>query len=218
MLVGGRLSVALAGALPGESLRILNILGFERQGNNVTSQGIVFGSLSPQSTTTSLVIDLNQNATLARTQLLIQAIAFQSTADYAQATSRLVRFTLTDGVSGILRTSMNVQILPVNDAPVISGLAPVSYRRNLASGVAFAANANVSDGDSPNFEGGRLSISVTGGDVAGNRIFLTGNLFSIDAAGILRRGTLILGTVSANAGSEPNLLSCSSIGLSAHRQ
>ncbi len=40
-------------------------------------------------------------------------------------------------------------------------LAPVSYRRNLASGVAFAANANVSDGDSPNFEGGRLSISVT---------------------------------------------------------
>ncbi len=76
VLVGGRLSVALAGALPGESLRILNILGFERQGNNVTSQGIVFGSLSPNPTTTSLLIDLNQNATLARTQLLIQPSRF----------------------------------------------------------------------------------------------------------------------------------------------
>lgn len=200
VLEGGLLTVALQGPLPGEELRILNGIGVERIENQLLSAGVVFGTVAPTSTTSSLVIHLNQHATVVRIQRLLQVIAYRSSSHDALASNRIVRFTLTDGEAGIARKNVTVQYVPVNDAPTLAGLAPVRYQRNRTPGVAFAANASVNDIDSSNFGGGELRVSVQGGEGASNRIILSGNLFSINSAGVLRRGSLVIGTVAPNSG------------------
>ena len=111
-----------------------------------------------------------------------------------------MQFSITDGESSIVRRNTRIQLIPVNDKPNLAGLTPVSYRRNTSNGVAFARTATVSDVDSVNFNGGELKISVTGGELAKNRIFLISSTFSIDASGNIMRAGVIFGTVSQNSG------------------
>ena len=197
---GGRLTVSVSDSLSGDELRVIGVAGVQRIGNALVSQGVVFGTVRPQASSTTWVFDLNANATVARTQRLIQSIAFRSVSQNPLATVRTIQFTLLDGESGLMRKNVQVTVVPVNDVPTLTGLTDVSYQRNNSSGVAFASGATVTDLDSANFDGGQLNISVVGGDSASNRIYLTGSLFSLDSTGNLRRGTIVIGTVATGAG------------------
>ena len=201
ILLGGRLTISLLNPFPGDEIRIKqNAGGITQAGSSVQGFSIGFGVVAPHSATSSLVIDLNLNATVARVQALIRAIGFRSTSDNPVSRDRNIRFTLTDGESGIVSKLVQVQVVPVNSAPTLNGIAPVSYQRNDSAGVALASNAVVGDPDSRDLGGGELHISITGGELAKNRVFLTGTLFSIDLSGNLLRAGVIIGTVNANAG------------------
>ncbi len=201
---GGRLTVNIEGAVPGDQLSLLTASPVPLVGKNVQQFGVVFGELSQLSTPTMLVIDLNQNATLSRTQALLRVIGFRTLSDNPLARTRRVQFTLTDGEAGITRKQMLIDVTPVNDAPRLTGLVAVNYQRNNNAGVAFAAGGTLTDVDSVNFDGGQLVVSVTGGEAANNRIYLSGSLFTVDTAGNLLRGTVIIGSVTnSGVGAQP---------------
>jgi len=199
-LLGGRLTVSILNPFAGDQLRVLPNQGISIFGKSVLSYGVGIGMLTPTSTLTSMVINLNLNATLANVERLIESIAYETTSENPRAYTRNFRFTLTDGESGVVSRLAKVNVVPVNDAPTLDGLVTTTYQRNNAIGIAFAANALVNDVDSSNFGGGQLLVSVTGGDRSRNRISLTGGLFALDGTGNLLRAGLIIGTINSNAG------------------
>ncbi len=202
VLSGGQLIVSIANPIAGDLLSIRGSSGIEQIGNMVQFNGINIGRVSNSGTTnTNLVIDLNLNARLDFVQQLLRTVAFSSTSDNPTARVRNIRIRLTDGESGAVSRAIQVQVIPSNDRSTLSGLpVGVSYHRNSAPGVRIAQNAAVSDADSFNFADGQLRISVSGGDVAANRLELSGSLFSIDTSGNLLRASVIIGTVNTDAG------------------
>ena len=66
--------------------------------------------------------------------------------------------------------------------------------------IVLASAATVTDADSANFAGGKLTVLASAGAHASNRIELGGTLFTVDASNnVLRSGTII-GTLNANGG------------------
>ena len=137
-----------------------------------------FGTTSSNGTGgTSLVIDFDSDATLAAVQALVQAITFstpgETAADITAATDRELTFTLDDGQSGSGDEAKTIDVVSVNDRPVVLGVSLVIpvYTENDPR-IRLAPTASVTDVDSPNFEDGTLTAAVTNFD-AGDRLLVT---------------------------------------------
>jgi hypothetical protein len=88
----------------------------------------------------------------------------------------------------------------LNQAPLLANISgSKNYTNNSATSAIFAGTATVSDADSPNFLGGALTISITSGADASNRIILGGTTFTRSGSNILQ-GATIIGTVNALGG------------------
>jgi hypothetical protein len=89
------------------------------------------------------------------------------------------------------RTS-SITVTPVNDPPVVSAGGSVGYPLNAAP-IVLAANATVSDVDSPHFNGGHLLLRIVQGQDAGNLLLIRGD-FSVQN-GTVRHGDTNIGTL-----------------------
>jgi hypothetical protein len=88
-------------------------------------------------------------------------------------------------------------VAPVNDAPVLGGISgSVGYTRN-GPAVVLAPSATVTDVDSANFAGGTLTVEVSGGIEASNRLEIGGTTFSLVGSEIYKSG-LLIGTISSD--------------------
>ena len=200
VFIGGQLTISIVNPKVGDEIRIDGSSFIGQVGSSVQYLNIGIGTIPPTVGKTTLTVNLNLNATTLRVQELIQAVAYVSSSESPSTAARYVRITLTDGEGGKLARSRRVQVIPVNDTPSIEVSPSVSYQRNNTAGVAFAANALVTDVDSFSLDGGELQISVAGGDRQRNRIFLTGTGFTIDGSGNLLRAGVIIGLLNPNAG------------------
>jgi ELWxxDGT repeat protein len=200
ILVGGQLTISIVNPKAGDEIRIAGSSLIGQVGSSVQYLNIGMGTTPPTISKTTLTVNLNLNATTSRVQELLRAVAFFSGSDSPSSVVRNVRITLTDGEGGKLVRARRVQVTPVNDTPTLNTSASVNYQRNNSAGAAFAATALITDVDSFSIDGGELQISVTGGEMEANRIFLSGAGFTLDDSGNLLRAGVIIGALNPNAG------------------
>jgi hypothetical protein len=87
-----------------------------------------------------------------------------------------------------------IQVLPVNDGPVLANISgSVGYRRGFSSPALLAAGATVGDIDSSNFQGGQLVVHVSQGESSAIRLG-SGRI----SGGSVLVGGVTIGTVSSD--------------------
>jgi len=120
-----------------------------------------------------LVMTLNANATPAATTALLKAITFSTETDNPVADGRMVRVWLTDGDGGTSSAiEREVRVTPSNDAPQISaGSGRAAWTENTAP-VPIAPDLLLTDIDSADFDTGTLTVSLSAGGVATDRLTL----------------------------------------------
>lgn len=98
--------------------------------------------------------------------------------------------------SAALETA-TVDVIPVNDAPVLSTISgSVGYKRG-ASPIQLTAWATVTDIDSPDFADGHLLVQITSGGHAANRLEIRGTAFSRAGDQVIHNG-LVIGTIASD--------------------
>lgn len=201
VFIGGKLTVKIAtNANSADRLAIRNDGNGAQQigaaSGKVRYEGILIGTYSGGSGSASLVINLNSNASIAATQALVRAITFRTISDTPDTATRAVTFVLNDGIDDSAVLTKTVNVTSVNDAPVLTGFGGSTGYVSNASSVQLATFAKVTDADSTNFDGGKLSIKITSGDDASNRLLVSG-VFTISGSNLLRSG-VIIGTVNGD--------------------
>jgi hypothetical protein len=199
---GGTLTVAItAGGHADDVLGIMNIGNNANQtsvsGNSVYSSGQLIGTFSGGLNLAPLVVSLNSAATPGRTQTLLRNIAYRNSGNNPSSDTRTITFTLSDGSSGSNSPSVAVNVVPVNDAPLISGVSgSTTYTEGAWLESLPLASATISDPDDATFSGGWLKAQITANaqpdDVLGIK---WGNSISVDtSAATVSYGTNIIGT------------------------
>ncbi len=169
--------------------------------NEVLYAGVAMGTYTGGVGTTPLVVLFNSTATPAKAQALLRSIAYSNISDNPSVLPRTVWAQITDGDGGTSATATKqIVVIPVNDAPVLGGISgSINYVRNTA-GVQLSSIATVSDVDSTNFDNGVLRIRITDGIDAGNRLEISGTIFTIDANNNLIRSGIIIGKLNTGGG------------------
>jgi hypothetical protein len=198
---GGKLTVRItANANSADRVAIRNDGNGAQQigaaSGKVRYEGILIGTYSGGSGAVPLVVNLNSNASIAATQALVRAITFRTIGDTPDTNARTVTFVLNDGIDDSTVATKTVNVTSVNDAPVLTGFGGSMGYVNNASSVQLATFAKVTDADSANFDGGKLSVKITSGDDASNRLLVSG-VFVISGSNLLRSG-VIIGTVNGD--------------------
>jgi len=88
-------------------------------------------------------------------------------------------------------TKINFEPVPTSADPVLTLGGTLGYQRN-APPLVLAANATVTDSDSPNFDGGQLRVRIAVGYGTANRLKI-GSGFSVGTDGVVRQGSTIIG-------------------------
>ncbi|MUG95782.1 tandem-95 repeat protein [Scytonema sp. UIC 10036] len=139
-------------------------------GNTVFYSTTAIGTFTGGTSNIPLAIAFNSNATLAAVQALIRNITFANISENPSTTPRTVSFVLTDGDGATSATvSKTVNITAINDAPVITLSGNSTYVEN-APPVFIAPNSKVADPDSPNFNMGKLIVSISSGGTTSDRL------------------------------------------------
>lgn len=198
---GGRMTAQLtAGGHSEDRLLIRNSSGITTSGSQVLYSGIVVGSFTGGSGLTPLVINWNAAATPLRAQAVLRQLCYRDVSDNPLTNSRTVQLQTTDGDGGIsAAVTKDITVAAVNDAPTLSIGGNIGYQQNAAA-ILIASSATVSDVDSPNFASGKLTVSITSGADASNRLQVGGPTFTVDASGRLLRSGVVIGTLNANYG------------------
>ncbi len=200
VLVGGTLTVSfLSPVQSSDHLTIQRRLGISLVGSLVQYNNIVIGRFSGGGNGGRLIVTLNSNAALPAVQALIRAIAFRSSSQAPDMTPRVVRFAFTDGQGAMIEVQKTVEVVPMNDAPDLSGISPTQKYQLNAAAIRIAALAIVRDVDSLNFDGGFLRINAMG-DPSRNRLELANPAFTIGPNRELRYRGLLIGSVNASGG------------------
>jgi len=88
----------------------------------------------------------------------------------------------------------------LDHSPVLAGIGgSQTYTNNSNVALAFAGAATVTDDDSPNFQGGKLTVSISGGVDASNRIIISSGTFTRSGLNILM-GSVTIGTLNGQGG------------------
>jgi len=168
-------------------------------GNQLVFNNVVAATFSGGTNGLPLLINFNNRATLNRVQYVLRNICFAHDSDNPSASQRSLSIQLTDGAGGQANATKRVNVIPVNDRPVLTQIPTSSSYTLNAAPILLAPNAVVADPDSPNFAGGVLSLNYTAGAEASNRLSLSG-LFSFDAANNVLRNGVIIGQRNASGG------------------
>jgi hypothetical protein len=202
---GGTLTVDLtAGGTPAEDVLSIQdgaTIGFD--GSNVTHQGTTIGTATGGGNGNALVVSLVSAATPATVASLLSALTYENLSINPSLAARTVTVTLDDGDNGgqsaaITTTTINVS--PVNAAPSISDLNNdvLAYIEGDGTvSIDQGTAASITDMDSPDLDGGSLTVSFTQNGVAAEDVLSVEAVGDISASGanVSYQGTVI-GTVS----------------------
>ena len=169
-------------------------------GANVLFGGVVVGTYTGGFTTNgSLAITFNTAATPAVVTAVAQSIGFLNASDNPGATTRVVKFMVTDGDGGTSASvTRSVTVTPVNDAPVVTtGTAVTSYTENAVPVVADSSIV-LADADSANFDTGVLTVAITAGGSVDDRLRIVNQGTAAGKIGLLGNqvlyGNVLIGT------------------------
>lgn len=132
--------------------------------NNITYQGVVVGVRSGGTGTTPLTITFNSKATLAIVQEVARNLQFRTSSSNKSSLDRSVtlRFVMPDGSISSTATKL-VHVVTGATPPVINlGSSALAYANGSGAQLISPA-ASLTDIDSINFGGGKLTVSLTAG-------------------------------------------------------
>ncbi len=194
--------------------------------SEVSYHGNVIGTFAG---TTTLTVTLGAQATQEAAQELLRCVTFWSVSKAPSLTPRSITFRLTDGDGGTGATAAaaTVVITPVNDAPVIGSVSTkvVKYTENAAP-VAIGGGT-VSDPDLLDFGGGTLTVWLSAGATADDRLGVKHTGFKAKQIGV-DDGQITYGTdgtqenavpvarFTGGIGTEPLVITFNSSALAAH--
>jgi hypothetical protein len=212
-LAGGKMIVTATGAQTTDRIEIQpgGSISINTGSLEVSYDGLVIGTYSG---TSSLTVNLNANATVAKVQELARRISFRSISD-APTPTRSFSFVLSDGDGGTSSPALGdtINIAPTNDAPVLtlSDAVAAKYIENAAP-LLIANAATVVDVDLLNFNRGVLTAEFTNnGDpedtlaikhigTGANQVSVSGNTISYTNASLT---TYSVATFTVGNGTTP---------------
>lgn len=111
-----------------------------------------------------LVITFNNSALKAQVQATLRAITYENVSNNPSSLPRQVSFTLTDGDDGRSETAVRtVLVKPINDKPELTLSGTTTLYVENANSVVIDDGVWVSDTDSSDFEGGKLTVKIVSG-------------------------------------------------------
>lgn len=129
--------------------------GFPTYGNIIGSYDASTGVLSLSSA--------GATATLAQWQAALRAVSYSNTSDTPSTATRTVSFTVNDGRVSSSPVTRDVTVVPVDDAPVLSGGTGTPVFEELDGAttppVAVAPGLTLTDGDSPTLVSATVAIT-----------------------------------------------------------
>ena len=151
-------------------------------GTNVTYSGVVIGTFAG---TTTLTVTLNAAANKTAVQALLRNISFSSLSGAPSILTRTITATLSDGDGGTsLAVSKIVEVIAVNDAPVVGAFTPdITYVENAAP-LLIDSNATVTDVDSSDFANGFMTIGLTANGHADDRLSIRNQGLAANQIGV----------------------------------
>ncbi|MCY2963260.1 MAG: cadherin domain-containing protein [Planctomycetota bacterium] len=173
----GALKVTFAsGAVTTDRLSIVEQGGGAGQislaGTTVLYAGIPIGTYAGGFTSNAgLTITLNAAASIEAVTALSRQVAFRNAGDDPTAATRVVQFVALDGHGGTsVAAKRQILVTPVNDQPVITNTATITAFIENGVPKVIDASATLVDPDSPNFEGGTLTVDFPSGGDSGDRL------------------------------------------------
>jgi uncharacterized delta-60 repeat protein len=168
-------------------------------GNQLLFAGLVVGTWSGGNNGSPLAIEFNSRASLNRVQHVLRCVCFAHDSDNPSSAQRTVAILLDDGAGGQATVSKKVNVVPVNDRPVLSGFPSGSSYNLNSSPILLAPGALVSDPDNSNFAGGQLGIRFVSGADSSNRLLL-GAGFVLEASNNVVRNNVVIGQLNVQGG------------------
>ncbi|MEP9353009.1 VCBS domain-containing protein [Xanthobacter sp. KR7-65] len=202
---GGALSVKLASAGPDDRLSIAEVGGITVEtdaGSGTTSvfyNGVRIGTETEFGQNGSaLTVSFDQPVSDDAATALARAIAYSSAGNAPSKAAHALTFTATDAEHTSTSATMQLKVKAGNDAPVVSGLGPVSSHppTSAADGVIIDGDAHVANPDGTGFKGGKLAVHLDSA-TATDELYLANGPFSITGTKLYLDGRPV-GTVSAN--------------------
>ena len=150
------------------------------------SSSVTYGNISASYNSSTGILTMTSSgatATLAQWQAALRAVTYQDTALAPNTATRTISFTINDGGNDSTTVSRNVTVA-ANVAPMISDLNgdnPTFTEKGGAVKLDTGSAVTVTDGDSPDFNGGNVTVRIT-----------ANGQYSQDALGIDTSGTVAL--------------------------
>ncbi|WP_208867785.1 beta strand repeat-containing protein, partial [Mesorhizobium delmotii] len=169
-------------------------------GSSVLYQGVTIGSFSGGTGGADLVISFaNPSANLEAVQALVKDIYFSNPLENFSTISRTFTYVLSDAFGDQSSVPVTVNMIGVNDPPILTLAASLTYTENQAP-VFVSPAATVNDPDAVWFDGGSLDVAFSSGGIVGDQLILanvgTGaGQIGISGNTVTYQGS-ILGTVS----------------------
>ncbi|BCG93589.1 beta strand repeat-containing protein [Mesorhizobium sp. 131-2-1] len=152
------------------------------------------------------VLTLTGSATLAAYQTALHQIVFSNSGDNPSTTDRSITVVVNDGSANSNTATSTIHVTAVNDAPVLdldSASAGTSTSINYTVGSAAAAiapSATVTDVDSPDFNGGSLTVAFTSNGTSADQLTIQNQGVAAGQIGVsgsnVTYGGTIIGTFS----------------------
>ncbi len=165
---GGVLTVAItANGHTSDRLSIRNV-GTGAGQINITGSTIklgdtIYGTFSGGTSGFSpLVVTLASSATTASATRILRALTFANVSENPSELPRTVRVILTDsGAAKSIPARKTVSVIAVNDAPAINGWDTSLSAVGNANPMLLDSSVSVTDVDSSNFDGGKLTVWIS---------------------------------------------------------
>ena len=183
---------------PSGVVTITNFLAAEDQ-INFTNDGSTMGDISIQSNVNGVLtlVSTSGTATAANWQSAFAAVTYSNSSDNPSNVARTVTYTLSDGAatSNVLTSTVNV--VPVNDAPVLSGIeaTPLQYVENTAPNFSTNNTTQISaliQASDPDSLLTSATIQITTNYVVGQDFLVFANTSTITGYYDTTTGTLTL--------------------------
>jgi hypothetical protein len=154
--------------LPSATVSIVNYVAGQDElsfTNDSATMGNITGSISFGTVT---LTSAGNSATVAQWQAALRAVYYSNTSESPSTTNRLVSYIISDGMFTSNSVLASINIIPVEDAPVLSGSSAVSYIENNAP-LTINSSITISDVDNGSLFNATVAITnfVSGQDVLG---------------------------------------------------
>lgn len=167
-------------------------------GGLVKYQNVTIGTFTGGSGTTPLVVTFNTSSSILGVQALLRCLQFSTVGENPSGATRQVSLVMSDGDGGTSQAAVkDIQVRPIDDAPIITLSGSVGYTLNAAS-IAIAPAATIVDVDNANFDRGNLTVHISTRAEDQNRLEIGGG-FTVSNFKVMVDGVQI-GTVNVNGG------------------